>query len=59
MAKGKSIFMEYICPETNNRLKTSTYNKTKHKLVDLAKRMYSKFARKHVVAVPKEIKRSK
>ncbi len=59
MAKGKSIFVEFRCPETNMRLKTTTINKTKHKPADIAKPIYSKAVRKRVTPVVKEIKRSK
>lgn len=59
MAKGKSVFVEFKCPISGIRLKTTTINKTKHKPADIAKKVYSKGAKQRVTPVVKEIKRSK
>jgi hypothetical protein len=61
MAKGKSTFIEFRCPITGARLKTTTINKSKLKMGDLAAklRIFSKTARQRVTPIAKEIKRSK
>lgn len=61
MAKGKSTFIEFRCPKTGVRLKTTTINKSNTKMGDLAAKLkiYSPKARERVTPVAKEIKRTK
>jgi hypothetical protein len=61
MAKGKRTFIELRCPDSQGRIKTTTINKSKTKMGDLAAKLslYSPFTRKRVTPVAKEIKRSK
>ncbi len=61
MAKGKSTFIEFRCPLMGDRLKTTTINKSKMKMGDLAAKLkiFSPRAKQRVTPIAKEIKRSK
>jgi hypothetical protein len=61
MAKGKRTFIEFRCPQTSTRIKTTTINKSLTKMGDLAAKLklYSPAARQRVTPIAKEIKRSK